>query len=131
MKKIIDGVEITLTEEHIALLTQGKYAEVFAYHNTTKEEFDKVHSGLSPRLYNMALLELIVAMYNKGESLDWDDENQSKYYPYFRMGRPFSLPYVDFFYSSSHVPPPFVFKNYDDANQAVEKYFDVYKAIYA
>lgn len=128
MKKIIDGVEITLTEEQIALLTKGKYAEVFAYHNTTQEEFDKVHSGLSPRLYNIALLELIVAMYNKGESLDWEDTDQAKYYPYFKIGRGFSL-YRG--YSGSNVPPLFCFKNYEDVHQAVEKYFDVYKTIYS
>lgn len=57
-------------------------ADVFAYHNTTEEDFLSTCSGLTNDEVGYRLEKLIVAAYNEGKVPDFDD-NTPKFYPLF------------------------------------------------
>ena len=100
--------------------------EVFKYHNTTEEEFDKLYENLPKHVKAFEKECMVVAFYNKGWSPDFNNKNEYKYYPWFNMNN-FSLLCVYYCYSISYFPRRLLFKNEKDCREAVEKYFEVFK----
>lgn len=130
MKTIVNGVEITLTEEQIAIVNGSKYDKVFAYHGLSWDEFEKAHAGVSLDVRAFALLKLVVAMYNRGERLDWDNGDQPKYYPYFNLeDECVSLDFVSSGYHDSVVPPSLCFFSKEDCQAATNEYSELYKTL--
>ena len=101
--------------------------EVYKYHNTTEEEFNKLYENLPKHVKAFEKECMVVAFYNKGWTPDFDNQNQYKYFPWFYMDN-FSLSHVDYCGSLSNVPRRLLFKNEKDCREAVEKYFEVFKA---
>lgn len=54
--------------------------------------------------------KIIIKALNEGWVPDWNNDNEQKWYPWFRLKGGFSLHYVYDDCSFSNVPPPFVFK---------------------
>ena len=100
--------------------------EVYKYHNTTEEEFNKLYENLPKHVKAFEKECMVVAFYNKGWTPDFSNNSQYKYFPWFYMDK-FSLDSVSYFNSSSSVPRRLLFKSEKDCREAVEKYFEVFK----
>lgn len=100
--------------------------EVFKYHNTTEEEFNKLYENLPKHVKTFEKECMVVAFYNKGWFPNFKSSNERKYYPFFRIEN-FSLNGVFYFTSFSDVPHRLLFKKEEDCREAVEKYFEVFK----
>lgn len=100
--------------------------EVYKYHNTTEEEFNKLYENLPKHVKAFEKECMVVAFYNKGWTPDFSNNSEYKYYPWFYMDN-FSLDVVNCFYSCSDVPRHLLFKNEKDCREAVKKYFEVFK----
>lgn len=66
--------------------------------------------------------KIIIKALNEGWVPDWNNSNEAKWCPYFRMNRLFSLYYVDLICSYSDVPPTFVFKTKALAEYATSQF---------
>lgn len=122
MKTInINGQDYTV-EQLTTILENAKkqspLQELLNYHNLTEEEFNKL-SGFEKECK-------VVAFYNKGWKPNWKDSNERKWYPYFYMGN-FRLNGVYCSFSVSYVSSRLCFKNEEDAKEAAEKYFEIFK----
>lgn len=120
--------EITLTKEQLGQIQeqQDPMKEVYRYHNTTKEQFDKQYENIPFHLKAYQKEVMVVEFYNKGWEPDWSDKNENKYYPYFYMNE-FRLHDWDCYDSDSGVPARLVFKNKEDLKEAVEKFKEIFK----
>jgi len=92
--------------------------ELLNYHNLTEEDFNNL-SGFEKECK-------VVAFYNKGWKPNWKDSNERKWYPYFYMDN-FRLDDVSCSTSYSDVSSRLCFKKEEDAREAVEKYFEIFK----
>lgn len=134
MKTIeINGKEFTI-EELNDLVEKAKknnpMEEVYKYHNTTEEEFDKLYKGLPKHVKGYAKECMVIEWYNKGVEPDFND-GSLKYYPYFDMRRG-KLVYYDwrYHYSYSNVGARQLYLGKNAKKnmlEAVEKFIDVYK----
>lgn len=78
-------------------------------------------------------LKLIAKALNEGWTPDWDDENEYKYYPYFKMGSSgvgFSGSYCDTWFAYAFVGSRLCFKNRELAEYAGKQFEDIYKDFY-
>jgi hypothetical protein len=100
--------------------------EVYKYHNTTEEEFNKLYENLPKHVKAFEKECMVVAFYNKGWTPDFSNMAEYKYYPWFYMNE-FSLRIVNYCCSGSDAPRHLLFKNEKDCREAVEKYFEVFK----
>lgn len=120
--------EITLTKEQLKQIeNQNPMQKVYAYHNTTEEEFDEVYKSVSEFAKAQEIERMIVNFYNKGEQPDWDNSNQCKYYPYFYLGSNFSYDYYYHWDSGSYVSARLCFLRKEDLLEAVEVYKEQYE----
>ena len=62
--------------------------DVFELNGTTKKEFTKKWNGFADHEIGYALELLVVAAYNEGKSPDWTNDDEKKYFAYFKMGSP-------------------------------------------
>lgn len=126
----INGQKFTI-EQLNSIIEQAKNAnpmdKVYAYHGTTKEEFDKIYKLAPDHIKAMAQEELIVKFYNKGEEPDWDNSNQRKYYPWFYLGSNFRLYSVVSYCSNSTCSARLSFIREEDCREATKEFFDIYK----
>ena len=130
MKVTIEGREfdLELTPQQLEVINRDALEEVYAYHNTTKEAFDKLYKNIPTHIKALAQEELIVKMYNKGETPDWKDDNQRKWFLWFDFsGEEITLVRVNCNYYRSYVPPLLSFLREEDAREAWSKYKEVYK----
>lgn len=100
--------------------------EVYKYHNITEEEFDKLYENLPNHVKAFQKECMIVSFYNKGWKPNWDNLNERKYYPWFYLGKGFSLNHSHC-YLISCVSSCLVFRKEEDCEEAVEKFFEVYR----
>lgn len=73
---------------------------------------------------------LSIKILNEGWVPDWEDQNQPKYYNYFRMKGGFSYYYVDYFNTNTYVPSALCFKSEDTANLACLLLLKLYEKVY-
>ena len=64
------------------------FEDVLNYHNITKESFDLECDALQPDEIAYKKIKLIAKSLNEGWTPDWTNDNQYKYYPWFKMGSP-------------------------------------------
>lgn len=110
--------ELTTILENAKNQKQSPLQELLNYHNLTEEDFNKL-SGFEKECK-------VVAFYNKGWKPDWKDSNERKYIPYFYMDN-FRMNCVVYYCSHSYVSSRLCFKREEDAKEAVEKYFEIFK----
>lgn len=130
MKTInINGTEYTV-EQLTKILEDAKKSspmdEVYKFHNTTEEEFNKKYEGIESHIKAYAKEVLIVSFYNKGEKVDFSNSNQIKFYPYFKMDN-FRFDYIAEFCLYSYVPARLCFIRKKDCEDAGEKFLNEYK----
>jgi hypothetical protein len=101
--------------------------KVFKYHNITEEKFNEDHKNCSEFVKAIAIEELIVSFYNKGEVVDVNNSNQSKYYLWFYIGDDFRLYGCVDYVSDSDVPARLLFIRREDALEASKIYLEQYR----
>lgn len=131
MKTInINGKDYTV-EELTSILENAKTIspmdKVFAYHNTTEEEFNKLYKKLPKATKYTEIEAMIVAYKNQGWTPDWNNSNEPKYFPYFTMGSSFGFYDCYFWFAGSYVGSRFCFKSLELLKEAVEEFLPQYK----
>lgn len=129
MKKIkinINGkeTEITLTKEQLAQISDPML-DVYKYHNTTKEEIDKLYLNIPSYIKAYRQECMIVAYYNKGWIPNFKD-NSPKYFLWFYLDN-FRLNIVSDCYNYSFCSARLCFKNKADALEAFENFEDIFR----
>jgi hypothetical protein len=120
--------EITLTKEQLKQIENSNpIQKVFEYHNTTEEQFDKQYKDVSEFAKAQEIERMVVNFYNKGEIPDWDNSNQYKYYPYFKLGKNFSYYRYHDWNSYSNVSARLCFLRKEDLLEAVEIFKEQYE----
>lgn len=126
----INGQDYTV-EELTTILENAKKSnlmdEVYAYHNTTEKAFNELYKNIPNKIKALAQESLIVDFYNKKWVPNWNDSSQKKYYPYFNMNN-FSHCICIWDISYSAAPASLVWKSESDLEEAVKKFFDIFKA---
>jgi hypothetical protein len=121
--------EITLTKEQLEQINKNDnpMLEVYKYYGTTEEEFDKLYENLPNHVKAFEKECMVVTFYNKDWKPNWDDSDERKYYPWFYLGNDFRLRHSAYFYSCSCVSSRLCFRSEEDCEEAVEKFFEVYR----
>lgn len=110
--------ELTTILENAKKQKQTPLQELLNYHNLTEEDFNNL-SGVEKECK-------VVAFYNKGWKPDWRNSSEEKCVPCFNMDD-FGLRYVVYCHSNSECSSRLIFKNKEDVEKAVEKYFEIFK----
>jgi len=113
MKTInINGSEYTV-EQLSKILEEAKKKspmdEVYKYHNTTEDQFEKDYSNIPLHLKYYQKEVMIVAFYNKGWKPNMKDKNERKYYNWY-YNDPFRVSSVYDICVNSNVPSALCFK---------------------
>ena len=108
--------------------------DVFELNGTTEKEFAKKWRGFADHEIGYALELLVVAAYNEGKSADWTNDDERKYFAYFKMGSPsgvgFSFSCYDDWSADSTVGSRQVFIGpdaYENLLDATKKFLSVYQ----
>lgn len=122
----INGKNYT-TEELTKILEDAKKSspmdKVYAFHKTTKEDFDRLYEKLPLRSKYLEVEAMIVAYKNNG----WEcKEKDGIYCPYFYL-HPFSFYGVFNYQSFAYVPLAFCFKSEKLCREAIEEFKEEYK----
>ncbi len=75
--------------------------DVLAFNGTTEKQFNLVHQSFTEDEKAYVLLKMICKIFNEGWIADWNNSNQYKYYPYFKMGAGFGFSSTYFFYANT------------------------------
>ena len=76
------------------------------------------------------MLKMVVKAINMGWEPDWSNDNQYKYYPYFRVsssGVGFSVSFYDYTAASTSVGSRLCFESSEKSNYAAKQFGDIYK----
>lgn len=115
------------TFENIVFKEIGdNFDKVFTYHNTTKEQFDKLYESIPFHVKAYAKESMLASFYNKEWTPNFQDSNERKYYPWFYMDE-FRLNVVDCNDRGSDSCAPLLWKNEKDLREAIELYPEVFK----
>lgn len=131
VKAIIEGKEVllNLTQEQEAQVFGDGMDEIYAFHKTTREEFDKKYEGIPDNLKALQQEFMIVDYYNKGWRPVLEDGDVYKYYPWFEFDengcQVFS--HVSSWCASASVPAPSLFIRESDCEEAVKKFDHIYQ----
>jgi len=131
MKTInIEGKDFTI-DELVNIIEQAKKAkdpmeEVYAYHKTTKEDFDRLWGNMPAHTKAYEKECMVVEFYNKGWSPNWSDSNEKKYYVYLNMKNGTFNDWICY-YSTCFVPARLCLRTKEDLLDMAEKFLDVIK----
>jgi len=125
MKTInINGSEYTV-EQLSKILEEAKKKspmdEVYKYHNTTEDQFEKDYSNTPLHLKYYQKEVMIVAFYNKGWKPNMKDKNERKYYNWY-YNDPFRFYCVDYSCESSGVPSALLLQKEEYGKEIAEKF---------
>lgn len=73
---------------------------------------------------------IVIEALNEGWTPDWEDQNQAKYYNYFRMKGGFSFNYVSYDDTGTRVPSALCFKSEALARYCAKQFEQLYKDLY-
>lgn len=120
----IEGREFTIDElKDLINNQQSPMDKVYAFHKTTKEDFDKLYEKIPLRSNYLEIEAMIVAYKNNG----WKyKEGDRIYYPYFKLN-PFGFDGDGCSRSGTAVPLALCFKNDKLLREAVEEFKEEYK----
>lgn len=104
------------------------FEDIFLLNNTTWEKFKEQYKNIDKADRDNAVERLMVKAYNGDWTPNWNNSNEVKYYPYFKMsGDSFGFYFCYHWYTLSDVSSRFCFKNKEDLLDAVERFKEVYK----
>ncbi|MBS1988730.1 hypothetical protein JST56_07125 [Candidatus Dependentiae bacterium] len=87
-------------------------------------------TGLADDTVAYEKLKVIAKALNEGWTPDWDNSNEYKYYPYFKMCGGFSFFRVGSYYTLTCVGSRLCFRSRELAEHAAKIGFDLYKQLY-
>lgn len=133
MKTInINGSHYTV-EELTKILEEAKKKspmdKVYAYHNTTEDEFEKLYENLPLNVKYHQREVMIVAYFNKGEIPDFNNKNQQKWYAWFYLDE-FRFHDSYWFHTTTHVPASLCFvgdNGEKNIKEAIAEFFEELK----
>lgn len=73
--------------------------DVLVFNGTTEKQFNLTYLSLSEDEKAYILLKMICKIFNEGWMPDWNNSNQYKYWPYFKMGAGFGFSHTDYYYA--------------------------------
>lgn len=125
MKTInINGSEYTV-EQLTKILEEAKKKspmdEVYIYHNTTEEKFEKDYSNIPLHLKYYQKEVMIVAFYNKGWKPNMKDKKERKFYNWY-YNDPFRFDSVGCSCEGSGVPSALLLKKEEYGRDIAEKF---------
>jgi len=103
--------------------------DVLEANGLTQEQFDHQCEGFSDDEKAYRILKLLAKALNEGWEPNWNDDNETKYFPWFEMGGSRGFRAGDFvvWNSGSAVGSRLAFKSYELAKYAGEQFTNVYK----
>ena len=102
--------------------------DVLKDNNTTEKEVDKMFKNVPEHLKYQYLAELLCKSLNEGWEPDWDDSNEYKYYPWFKMGSSgFRCNDYDYWNTIATVGSRLCFKSSELAKYARTQFTDTYQ----
>ncbi|KUY28060.1 hypothetical protein [Elizabethkingia ursingii] len=108
----------------------GNFDDVLRYHGIDAFDFLNSLKGLTEDEMAYRQLKLIVSAYNENAIPDYDDSNQVKYEPRFKLsssGVGFSYDDCDGWRTLSVSGSRLVYLNYENMKDSVSKFLDIYK----
>lgn len=75
-------------------------------------------------------LSIVIEALNEGWTPDWENQNQAKYYNYFRIKGGFSYNYVSYHHTHTSVPSALCFKSEELAKYCAKQFEQLYKDLY-
>lgn len=119
------------------LFAPQKYTDIKTFDDacrtqgTTEQKFNErfKNLGLDPDTIYYEMLKIVVAAINQEWTADWNNSNQYKWWPYFKMssGFGFSGSGYDCTYSRSSVGSRLCFESEEKSNYAAKQFIDIYK----
>ncbi|NHQ66959.1 hypothetical protein [Elizabethkingia miricola] len=106
------------------------FNDVLQYHGIKSETFAMECVSLTDDEIAYKQIKLIASALNEGWVPDWNDRNQTKYYPWFRMGSSsggFSFHDYGFGHSASYVGSRLCYKSSELAKYAGTQFISIYK----
>lgn len=98
---------------------------------TTEEEFNELfgHIGLSEDTIAYEKMKIVAKAINQGWTPDWDNTNQRKYWPYFKLSSGFGFSFSDFGYglTNSAVGSRLCFETEEKCTYAAKQFIDIYE----
>lgn len=85
----------------------------------------KIPEGLTDAEIAYRDLCVVIEAFNEGWRPDFENDDQLKYFPYFK-GCELQVRSVDYFYSDSYVPAPTLVKSRELCNHIAENFTDLY-----
>ncbi|CAA0192838.1 hypothetical protein [Tenacibaculum maritimum] len=105
-----------------------KVADVLEDNNITQEQIDKMFANTPEHFKCQFIAELLCKSLNEGWTPNWDNSNEHKYYPWFKMGSSgFRFVVCDYWTTDSFVGSRLCFKSRKLAKYAGEQFEDLYK----
>ncbi len=102
--------------------------DVLKDNNVTQEQIDEMFEYAPEHLKYQYIAELLCKSLNEGWTPDWDNSNETKYFPWFKMGSSvFRFNDCDGWHALSSVGSRLCFKNKDLAKYAGEQFTDLYR----
>ncbi len=91
---------------------------------------DVYHDNDSSDVVAYKKLTLIVKAINQGWEPDWDNTNERKWWPWFRLSSGFGFGYSDYYCTSTgtSVGSRLCFQSEEKSDHAAKQFIDVYKA---
>lgn len=104
------------------------FDDVLSENLISKEEWEKQIAGLSKDEIAYKSIKLIAKALNEGWEVDWDDDEQYKYYPYFEwsVGSGFSFFVYDYVFSRSDLGSRLYYKSRELATYAGKQFNSIY-----
>ncbi len=102
--------------------------DVLKDNNVTQEQIDERFEYAPEHLKYQYIAELLCKSLNEGWTPDWDNSNETKYFPWFKMGSS-GFRFYGFvtWFTCSFVGSRLCFKNRDLAKYAGEQFTDLYR----
>ena len=72
-------------------------------------------------------LVVIIKALNEKQELDWNNDNEYKYFIWWYLGNNFRVNYVDYYFAVSFCSARLLFKSESDCRKAVEEFLDIFK----
>ncbi len=98
---------------------------------TSEEKFNELfgHIGLSDDTIAYEKMKIVVKAINQGWIPDWNNSNQYKYWPYFKLssGFGFSFSYYYFAYAVTAVGSRLCFETEEKCKYAATQFIDIYE----
>lgn len=107
------------------------FAEACEECGTTEVEFNELfgHIGLSDDTIAYEKMKIIVKAINQGWEPDWDNTNQRKYWPYFKLSSGFGFSFSNYYFGHSItlVGSRLCFETEEKCTYSAKQFIDIYE----